>query len=127
MNIHKGTTPKWVIFRFLIFKMIILALSFGQSDYLNNFDPDSLRFKVLETKRCAQPPIIDGNLNDPVWEFSEPVNEFFQIAPKELSIPSEYTSALFRGNGIMIIHGIQYGMFRLRLMTAVGMQNSCFH
>ena len=93
MNIYKRTTPKWFIIRFLIFKIIILALSFGQSDYLNNFDPDSLRFKVLETKRCDQPPIIDGNLNDPVWEFSEPVNEFFQIAPKELSTPSEYTSA----------------------------------
>ncbi len=78
---------------FVALYIIFFDFGLGQSDYLKNFDPDSLRFKVLETKRCDQPPIIDGNLNDPAWEASDVVNEFFQIEPKELSIPSENTSA----------------------------------
>jgi hypothetical protein len=93
MNIHKRTTLKWFIFRFLIFKMIILALSFGQSNYLTNFNPDSLRFKTATAVRCSEAPVIDGILDDPVWQSALPVDEFFQIDPLELAPPAESTIA----------------------------------
>ena len=65
---------------------------FGQSDYLYNFNPDSLRFKILKATRCSSPPKIDGNSKDDVWEGAFPINDFFQIEPKELTAPSENTS-----------------------------------
>jgi hypothetical protein len=93
MNIHKRTTRKWYIFRFLIFKMIILALSFGQSNYLTDFNPDSLRFKTATAVRCSEAPVIDGLLDDPVWQSALPIDEFFQIDPLELALPAELTIA----------------------------------
>ena len=93
MNIHIWTTAKWFIFRFLIFNMIILALSFGQSNYLTDFNPDSLRFKTATAVRCSEAPVIDGLLDDPVWQSALPVDEFFQIDPLELAPPAESTIA----------------------------------
>ena len=104
MNIYKRMTPKWFIFRFLIFKMIILALSFGQSNYLTNFNPDSLRFKTATAIRCSESPVIDGVLDDAVWQPALPVDEFFQIDPLELAHPAEPTIArvLYDDNSLYI-------------------------
>ena len=72
---------------------VIHSLIFCQADYLKNFDPDSLRLKIAEAQRCNEPPIIDGHLTDSCWEDARIVDEFFQNEPKELSVPSENTSA----------------------------------
>ena len=72
---------------------VIHSLIFCQADYLKNFDPDSLRLKIAEAQRCNEPPIIDGYLTDSCWEDARLVDEFFQNEPKELSVPSENTSA----------------------------------
>jgi len=93
MNIHKWLTLKWFIIKFLIFKVIILAISFGQSNYLTNFNPDSLRFKTATAVRCSDAPVIDGLMDDPIWQSAIPVDEFFQIEPLELGQPSELTVA----------------------------------
>ena len=73
--------------------MIILALSFGQSNYLMDFNPDSLRFKTARAVRCSEAPVIDGLLDDPVWQSALPIDEFFQIDPLELAPPAESTIA----------------------------------
>ena len=78
----------------LILTLIVLKnISFGQSVYLKNFEPDSLRLKIVDAQRCEEAPVIDGYLTDSCWQQTKPVDEFFQIEPKELSAPSEKTSA----------------------------------
>ena len=78
----------------LIFLILLFLKSFviGQSNYLYNFDPDSLRFKIVKATRCSSPPKIDGVLNDYSWEGGYLIDEFFQIEPKELIAPSEKTA-----------------------------------
>ncbi len=72
----------------LIFTMIVLKnISFGQSVYLKNFEPDSLRLKIVDAQRCEEAPVIDGYLTDSCWQQTKSVDEFFQIEPKELSAP----------------------------------------
>ena len=90
---HMWMTRKWFVFKSLIFNVIILALSFGQSNYLTDFNPDSLRFKTTTAVRCSEAPVIDGLLDDPVWQSALPVDEFFQIGPLELAHPAESTIA----------------------------------
>ncbi len=90
---HMCMTRKWFVFKSLIFNMIILALSFGQSNYLMDFNPDSLRFKTARAVRCSEAPVIDGLLDDPVWQSALPIDEFFQIDPLELAPPAESTIA----------------------------------
>ena len=77
----------------LIFLILLFLKSFviGQSNYLYNFNPDSLRFKIVKATRCSSPPKIDGILNDYSWEGGYLIDEFFQIEPKELIATSEKT------------------------------------
>ena len=72
---------------FLIF---LTTSGLGQS-YLTNFHPDSLRFKTATAVRCFETPVIDGILDEAVWQSALPVDEFFQTNPLELTPPSEKT------------------------------------
>jgi len=103
-KIDTFTIRKWFIFRFLIVNLIILGLGYGQSNYLTDFNPDSLRFKTATAVRCSEPPVIDGVLDDPVWQSALPVDEFFQIDPLELARPAESTIArvLYDDNSLYI-------------------------
>ena len=73
--------------------LFLVNASFGNLDYLKIDNPDSLRHKTVKAERCFKSPIIDGKANDDAWQFSEVVDEFFQIDPRELALPSEYTSS----------------------------------
>ena len=86
-------TINMIRFKFLTANIFILVLGYGQSSYLTDFNPDSLRFKTATAVRCSKVPIIDGLLDDDVWQLAFPVNEFFQIDPLELAPPSEKTLA----------------------------------
>ena len=77
----------------IISGLIILVSVYGQSNYLTDYNPDSLRFKMATAVRCSEAPIIDGDLDDNVWNSALPVDEFFQIDPLELAPPSEKTIA----------------------------------
>ena len=103
-KIDTFTIRKWFIFRFLIVNLIILGVGYGQSNYLTDFNPDSLRFKTATAVRCSEPPVIDGVLDDPVWQSALPVDEFFQIDPLELARPAESTIArvLYDDNSLYI-------------------------
>ena len=91
-------------FKFLTANIFILVLGYGQSSYLTDFNPDSLRFKMATAVRCSKAPIIDGLLDDDVWQLAFPVNEFFQIDPLELAPPAEPTIArvLYDENSLYI-------------------------
>jgi len=78
---------------FTVTIMIFHGLIFGRSDYLKNFDPDSLRLKIVDAQRCDEAPMIDGYITDSCWETARSIDEFFQNEPKELSVPSENTVA----------------------------------
>jgi hypothetical protein len=61
--------------------------------------------KVILAASVAEPPLVDGDLSDDVWDRATPVTDFLQQEPTEGGIPSEetevrilYTSeALFLG------------------------------
>ncbi|HEX5054510.1 MAG TPA: hypothetical protein VFZ65_22210, partial [Planctomycetota bacterium] len=52
---------------------------------------------TLQVARCAEPPTIDGGLDDPVWKLARPSDVFVQVEPREGEAPSERTEirALF--------------------------------
>lgn len=47
--------------------------------------------KVLRAVRVDTPPVVDGKLDDAVWELAEPISDFHQIRPGDGSAPSEPT------------------------------------
>mgnify|MGYP001362639536 FL=1 len=75
-----------------MFFLFFLSVAYSKS-YLENPNSDSLRYKKATAIRAVEEPIIDGKLNDPVWNSATPVVEFFQIEPIELGAPSENTVA----------------------------------
>ena len=77
----------------LLYFTLFYSYVFGETDYLKNFDSDSLRLKVVEAERTEYAPVIDGYLTDSCWESMKVIYDFFQIEPKSLSAPSEITSA----------------------------------
>ena len=73
--------------------VIILSVSeiIANNSYLENFNPDSLRYKISYATRCIDPPFIDGRLDDESWNMAIPLSEFFQLEPIEFGQPSEKT------------------------------------
>tara|TARA_B100001996_G_scaffold371720_1_gene347374 strand:- start:1741 stop:4128 length:2388 start_codon:yes stop_codon:yes gene_type:complete len=73
--------------------LIFITFSYGNKNYLVDFNPDSLRFKTAIAVRCSIPPVLDGKMEKNIWGLVQPVNEFFQIEPLELDAPNELTTA----------------------------------
>mgnify|MGYP000435134051 FL=1 len=73
--------------------VIILSVSgiVANNYYLENFNPDSLRYKISYATRCIESPSIDGRLDDESWNMAIPISEFFQLDPIEFGPPSEKT------------------------------------
>ena len=47
--------------------------------------------KVIHAASVAEPPLVDGDLSDEVWDRATPVTDFLQQEPTEGGIPSEQT------------------------------------
>jgi len=60
---------------------------------LDNINPNQLRFREMVATRTSAPPIIDGIIDDKVWENAIIENEFVQFEPYNLAAPSEKTEA----------------------------------
>ena len=75
----------------LLFLFFFLSIGKSNDAYLKNFNPDSLKYKIVYASRCSQPPVIDGMLDDESWNLALPIDEFFQIEPIEFGAPTEKT------------------------------------
>ena len=73
--------------------IIVLSMSgvLANNSYSQNFNPDSLKYKITYATRCIESPSIDGKLDDEVWNMAIPQSEFFQLEPIEFGLPSEKT------------------------------------
>ena len=63
----------------------------GIAEKLDSINPSQLRFREIVATRTSAPPIIDGIIDDEVWENAKIENEFVQFEPYNLSVPSEKT------------------------------------
>ena len=57
----------------------------------DNISPNQLRFREMVATRTNTPPIIDGIIDEEVWENAIIENEFVQFEPYNLAAPSEKT------------------------------------
>ena len=53
--------------------------------------PDDAREKTVRIQRAAEPPVIDGDLNEEIWVRAPLVADFHQVTPVEFESPSERT------------------------------------
>ena len=65
----------------------------GIAEKLDSINPSQLRFREIVATRTSVPAIIDGIIDDKVWENAIIENEFVQFEPYNLSAPSEKTEA----------------------------------
>jgi len=63
------------------------------AEKLDNINPNQLRFREMVATRTSAPPIIDGIIDDKIWEDAIIENEFVQFEPYNLAAPSEKTEA----------------------------------
>jgi len=63
------------------------------AERLDTINPNQLRFREMVATRTSAPPIIDGIIDDEVWEDAIIENEFVQFEPYNLAAPSEKTEA----------------------------------
>ena len=62
-----------------------------ESVYAQEIDPDQLRLKEIYAARVQTPPVLDGLLDDEVWENVVPESDFLQWRPYNLKPPAEKT------------------------------------
>jgi hypothetical protein len=62
--------------------------------------------KVAVATRTRQPPVIDGDLSDPVWAQTAPIGEFTQQSPDEGEPPSQRTEVRILYDDQAIYFGI---------------------
>ena len=53
--------------------------------------PDDADQKTVRIQRAAEPPVIDGELNEEIWVRAPLVDDFHQVTPVEFDSPSERT------------------------------------
>jgi hypothetical protein len=63
----------------------VLAPALGQPP------PDDAQQKTVRIQRAAEPPVIDGDLNEEIWARAPLVADFHQVTPVEFESPSERT------------------------------------
>ena len=75
----------------VLFPLIMLCSTICVAEKLDNIIPNQLRFREMVATRTSAPPIIDGIIDDEVWEDAIIENEFVQFEPYNLAAPSERT------------------------------------
>ena len=75
----------------IIFYILICAYVFADNYQVE--DPNQLRFREMVATRTITPPIIDGNIDDEVWQNALKESAFLQFEPYNLAQPSEKTIA----------------------------------
>ena len=72
-----------------IIKTLIVLISILPAQ--DKADPESLISKTTHAVRVDSPPVIDGRLDDSVWEMAIPVTDLIQTEPDNLAKPTELT------------------------------------
>lgn len=75
----------------LFFMLFSLLFGFNTSNLDEGMDPTKLRFKVAMATRTESPPVIDGVIDDDVWQKAVLINDFLQFEPFNLVAPSVQT------------------------------------
>jgi hypothetical protein len=68
---------------------LILAVAAGNA--AAQPPPDDADQKTVRIQRAAQPPVIDGELDEEIWVRAPLVDDFHQVTPVEFESPSERT------------------------------------
>ena len=76
-----------------LYLIFMLCSTICVAEKLDNINPNQLRFREMVATRTSAPPIIDGIIDDKVWEDAIIENEFVQFKPYNLAVPSERTEA----------------------------------
>ncbi|MEE2917552.1 MAG: sugar-binding protein, partial [Candidatus Neomarinimicrobiota bacterium] len=79
---------KYIILFFMLFSLLF---GFNTSNLDEGMDPTKLRFKVAMATRTESPPVIDGVIDDDVWQKAVLINDFLQFEPFNLVAPSVQT------------------------------------
>ena len=72
--------------------------------YASEVKAETLKFKSLKASRTNEAPTIDGKIDDEVWSKAEPLDDFIQFEPYNLSPASVKTEVrvLYDDNNIYI-------------------------
>ena len=76
-----------------LYLIFMLCSTICVAEKLDNINPNQFRFREMVATRTSAPPIIDGIIDDKVWEDAIIENEFVQFKPYNLAAPSERTEA----------------------------------
>jgi Domain of unknown function (DUF5916)/Carbohydrate family 9 binding domain-like len=92
--------------RLLYLAALLLTARAAAGDVANAQEsvPDGARQKMLRAVRTPTPPVIDGKLDDAVWQLAVPIDDFHEIQPTEYAPPSERTVVyvLYDSNALYI-------------------------
>ncbi|OUU79834.1 MAG: hypothetical protein CBC38_03495 [Gammaproteobacteria bacterium TMED78] len=80
----KNETISYLISLKKLIKVSILFLFISPA-----FSQNGESLKVADINRTETPPVIDGDINDEVWESATIINDFIQIDPAYLTEPTE--------------------------------------
>ena len=89
--------------------ILIFPGSAASQDEPGQVAPDATADKVVRVVRIESPPVIDGLLDDGVWEEAEVITDFHQIRPGDGTEPSERTEVyLLYGDDALYIGARMY-------------------
>ena len=69
----------------------LLLITFGLAKSLKSIEPSKLRFREILASRINTKPVIDGIINDDIWNSTSSETDFVQWEPYNLSTPSQNT------------------------------------
>ena len=79
--------------------------------------------KTLRMVRASAPPVIDGVLDDPVWQDAAVVDDLHEIQPIEYNEPSERTVVYVlyeKGTGVNLMSAL-YGLVVFNNLLALAL------
>jgi hypothetical protein len=68
-----------------------LGLAFAAGRAVAQPLPDAAAEKTVRIQRAAEPPVIDGDLDEEIWIRAPVVDDFHQVTPVEFESPTERT------------------------------------
>ena len=70
---------------------LLSAVTTGVSATPPDAPDDSITVSDIRVPRADTPPVVDGRLDDPVWQRAVRIEDFTQVSPREGAAPTERT------------------------------------